>query len=75
MEIEEIDLVTPAKDGTKRFIEREIKYVNDSDCYRNGAGNQSGKPRIRMQIDKFSRIAPAGYESDLSDASDELTLG
>ncbi|XP_043508777.1 tudor and KH domain-containing protein homolog [Frieseomelitta varia] len=68
--IEEIDLVTPAKDETERFIEneKEIKY-------RNGAGNQSGKPRIRMQIDKFSRVAPAGYESDLSDASDELMLG
>ncbi|KAK1120861.1 hypothetical protein K0M31_011062 [Melipona bicolor] len=81
--IEEIDLVTPAKDEANRFIEneKEIKHENVNgrdDCYQNEAGNQSGKPRIRMPIDKFAQIAPAGYESDLSDASDasdDLTLG
>ncbi|XP_076663373.1 tudor and KH domain containing protein papi isoform X2 [Andrena cerasifolii] len=68
--IEEIDLVTPAKDETSRFIESERKVSHED------ANGQHGRPRgSKMRMSKMSQVAPAGYESDLSDDSDELELG
>ncbi|CAL7951693.1 unnamed protein product [Xylocopa violacea] len=77
--IEEVDLVTPVKEETSRFIETERKVQREDgggDYLRNGNRNQYGKSRNpQLKIDRSSRIAPAGYESDLSDDSDELELG
>lgn len=78
MPIEEIDLVTPVKDETDRFIENERKLRREDgggDYLRNGNSNQRDKFDVQLKIGKTSRFAPAGYESDLSNDSDELELG
>lgn len=78
-QIQEIDLVTPVKDTTSRFIANEIKVHQEDgsgDHLQNGSRNQCEKFRSPpMKVDRTSRIAPAGYESDLSDVSDDLELG
>ncbi|XP_078050361.1 tudor and KH domain containing protein papi isoform X2 [Augochlora pura] len=70
-QIEEIDLVTPVKNDTVSFIENERKCGDD--YLRNGSGgnryNKSSNAKTKPQI------YPAGYESELSDDSDELELG
>ncbi|XP_029049478.2 tudor and KH domain-containing protein homolog [Osmia bicornis bicornis] len=76
--IDEIDLVTPVKDETDRFIENERKLRREDgggDYLRNGNSNQHDKSEVQLKIEKASRFAPAGYESDLSNDSDELELG
>ncbi|XP_076239155.1 tudor and KH domain containing protein papi [Calliopsis andreniformis] len=78
--VEEIDLVTPVKDETNRFIENEKKARGEDgggDYMRNGSSNnQKNRERnSKLKVNKLSQIAPAGYESDLSDDSDELELG
>ncbi|CAK9798286.1 Tudor and KH domain-containing protein homolog [Anthophora plagiata] len=78
-QIEEIDLVTPVKEETSRFIETERKVHREDgagDYLRNGSSNQHGKSKTsQFKISKLSHVAPAGYESDISDDSDELELG
>ncbi|XP_031366312.1 tudor and KH domain-containing protein homolog [Apis dorsata] len=77
--IEEIDLVTPVKDETKHFIENEKKVQHEDgrgDYLRNGNSNQYGRScNSQMKVAKYSPIAPAGYESDISDDSGEMELG
>ncbi|XP_076618490.1 tudor and KH domain containing protein papi isoform X1 [Colletes latitarsis] len=80
-QIEEIDLTTPRKDETSRFIENEKKVQfreeGGGDSLRNGnSSNQYNRSRnSNLQINKSSRILPAGYESDISSDSDDLELG
>lgn len=72
--------MTPVKDETARFIDNEKKVWREDgsgDYLRNGSG---GQPRYSshasdFKFNKTQFIAPAGYESDLTDDSDELELG
>ncbi|XP_031841503.2 tudor and KH domain containing protein papi isoform X1 [Nomia melanderi] len=78
--IEEIDLVTPVKDETARFIDNEKKVPREDgsgDYLRNGSsGHRYDRPHASgFKFNRTQRIAPAGYESDLSNDSDELELG
>ncbi|KAG7208623.1 hypothetical protein KM043_014830 [Ampulex compressa] len=77
--IEEIDLVTPVKDETRRFIDNEKKLFRENgsgDQVRNGsAGQEQKRPYENLKVDKFANVAPGGYESDLSVDSDELEMG
>ena len=78
----EIDLVTSKKDEMNRFIENEKEVQqNDDRSVRplNGTfipyESVSEKRERPWQISKFSLIAPAGFESDLSEDSDAMELG
>nr|XP_033338401.1 tudor and KH domain-containing protein homolog isoform X2 [Megalopta genalis] len=74
-QVEEIDLVTPVKIETGSFIENERK--DSGDHLRNGSGgNQYNIPSDTSLNTKIVvRVAPAGYESDFSDDSNDLELG
>lgn len=71
--------MTPVKDETKHFIENEKKVQHEDgrgDYLRNGNSNQYGRScNSQMKVAKYSPIAPAGYESDISDDSGEMELG
>ncbi|XP_076164200.1 tudor and KH domain containing protein papi [Ptiloglossa arizonensis] len=79
--IEEIDLVTPPKVETSRFIENEKKVHHEAggsdSLLRNGSNGKlnSNSRNPCLKINKSSRIAPAGYESDISNDTDEFELG
>lgn len=77
----EIDPVTSKKDKTNRFIENE-KEVQRDDGRTSRPPNGtyiplecSQKQERPWQVSKFSRVAPAGFESDMSDDSDVMELG
>lgn len=79
-QIEEIDLVTPVRNETEGFIEHEGKAYRENgsgDYQRNGSSenryNRSYNSSFKTK--GMGRVAPAGYESDLSDDSNELELG
>ncbi|XP_076655250.1 tudor and KH domain containing protein papi isoform X2 [Halictus rubicundus] len=79
-QIEEIDLVTPVRNETEGFIEHEEKAYRENgsgDYQRNGSsGNRYNRSyNSSFKTKGMGRIAPAGYESDLSDDSNELELG
>lgn len=72
--------MTPKNDETNRFIENEKEVQQDNDRIRppNGTYVPLECSQIRerpWQVSKFSRIAPAGFESDMSDDSDVMELG
>ncbi|XP_068980197.1 tudor and KH domain-containing protein homolog [Bombus flavifrons] len=77
---EEVDPVTSKKDETNRFIENEKEVQQDDNRIHPPNGTyvplESSQIRERpWQVSKFSRIAPAGFESDMSDDSDVMELG
>lgn len=71
--IEEVDLVTPVRNEKE-----EAPRENGSDDYRrNGSsGDRYSKSYNRSyKLKNVGQVAPAGYESDLSDDLNELELG
>ncbi|XP_053971961.1 tudor and KH domain-containing protein homolog isoform X1 [Hylaeus volcanicus] len=80
--IVEIDLTTPAKVETSRFIDTEKRAHRDGDSLKNGSSSSSSSNNQRngfrdpgLKVNKSSLIAPAGYESDISADSDDFELG
>lgn len=73
--------MTSKKDKTNRFIENE-KEVQRDDGRTSRPPNGTyiplecpQKQERPWQVSKFSRVAPAGFESDMSDDSDVMELG
>lgn len=73
--------MTSKKDETNRFIENE-EEVQQEDNHSVGPPNGTYIPlecpqrrERQWQVSKFSEIAPAGFESDMSDDSDAMELG
>ncbi|XP_050486216.1 tudor and KH domain-containing protein homolog [Bombus huntii] len=77
---EEVDLMASKKE-MNRFVANEKKVQQDDDySVRPPNGTyiplESTQKRERpWQVSKFSRVAPAGFESDMSDDSDVMELG
>lgn len=70
-----------SKKEMNRFVANEKKVQEDDDySVRPPNGTyiplESTQKRERpWQVSKFSRVAPAGFESDMSDDSDVMELG
>ncbi|XP_012288010.1 tudor and KH domain-containing protein homolog isoform X2 [Orussus abietinus] len=72
--VEEIDLVTPVREQTNRFIESEKRSVNENGSEGYMYDGNSAKQKRDLRLSKGVTMAPAGYESDLSGDSDELEM-
>lgn len=75
-----IDLVTPVKINTRRFIDNERTILLDDNDEHHDMENKAEECLKRSESPKLNssqprNIIPAGYESDVSGDSDGFELG